>query len=47
MFRRCKIMKNANTILGGELKKWMISSHSKMYIASNKQLTLLQVVKKS
>ena len=47
MFRRCKIMKKANTIFEGELKKWMISLRSNMYIHSNERLTYLQVLKKS
>jgi hypothetical protein len=47
LIRRCKIKQNANTILEGELKKWMILPSVKNYVVSNKEVTFLTILKKS
>ena len=47
LIRRCKIKQNANTILEGELKKWMILLPFESYIVSNKILIVFVSPKKS
>ena len=47
MFRRCKIMKKANTIFEGELKKWMILPACEIQTTGNEMFAFFLPLKKS